>query len=62
MEHKDKLDELHKQSLDKAEAYIASKKNLSEADKEKVAKAKNEWLEAWTKFQETLLYLEQLEI
>jgi len=62
MEHKDKLDELHKQSLDKAEAYIASKKNLSEADKEKVAKAKNEWLEAWTKFQEALLYLEQLEI
>lgn len=62
MEQKNKLDKLHKQSLDHAEEYIASKKNLSDADKEKVEKAKSEWLEAWTKFQETLLYLEQLEI
>jgi hypothetical protein len=62
MEHQQKLDELHRQSLENAEAFIKTKGILSESDKEKVDKAKKEWQEAWTKFQEALLYLERIEI
>ena len=62
MEHKQKLDELHQQSLENVDAYLKSKGELSEQDKEKVETAKQEWQEAWTKLQEALLYLERLEI
>ena len=62
MGHKQKLDELHKQSLESADAFIKSKGELSEQDKEKVDNAKKEWQESWNKFQEALLYIERLEI
>jgi hypothetical protein len=62
MEHKQKLDELHKQSLESADEFIKSKGELSEQDKEKINNAKKEWQEAWNKFQEALLYIERLEI
>ena len=62
MEHKKKLDELHKESLEKIEDYINTKKDLTDEQKEKLNHSKKEWQEAWNRFQEMILYLEQLEI
>jgi hypothetical protein len=62
MEHNNKINELHRQSLENVEAFIKTKGLLPDTDKEKVDKAKAEWLEAWNKFQEVLLYLERIEI
>ena len=62
MENSKSLDELHKESMAKADEYLQSKQNLKDEDKEKLHKAKKEWQEAWSNFQEMLLYLEQLEI
>ncbi|UAY53550.1 hypothetical protein [Ferruginibacter albus] len=62
MENNKKLEDLHNQYLENVNDYLKTKDNLSKENKEKVDKAKSEWLAAWTKFQETLLYLEQLEI
>ena len=62
MEHKERLEELHKESLAKADEYLKTKKGLTDADKEKLHNAKNEWQASWNKFLETLAYLETLEI
>jgi hypothetical protein len=62
MEQQKSLDELHKESMAKAEEYLKAKENLKPEDKEKLHNAKKEWQEAWSKFQEILLALEQLEI
>jgi hypothetical protein len=62
MENKKRLEELHNETLKQAEEYLKTKEGLKKEDKEKAHNAKKEWQEAWAKFQETLLYLEQLEI
>jgi hypothetical protein len=62
MEHKKRLEELNKESLQKFEAYLKTKGALKAEDHEIVHKAKDEWQVAWNKFMETLMVLERLEI
>jgi hypothetical protein len=62
MEHKEHLEDLHKQALAKADEYLKTKEGLKAEDKEKLHDAKEEWQQAWNKFLETLAYLETLEI
>ena len=62
MEHKEKLDELHKASLEKADEYLKSKGEIDEEHHEKITEAKKEWQAAWNKFLELLMVLEKLEI
>jgi len=62
MEHKKKLEELNKKSLQKLEEYVKTKGALKEEDHEKVHKAKEEWQVAWNKLMEALLILERIEI
>ena len=61
MEHKNKLEELNKETLEKLEAYMKEKGDESEHH-QKVTDAKNEWQVSWNKLMETLLVLERLEI
>ena len=62
MEEKEKLDELHKASLEKVEEYLKAKQELNQKDHEKAHAAKEEWANAWNKMMEALLVLERLEI
>ena len=62
MEHKKRLEELNKESLQKFEEYINAKKELRKEDQQKVHQAKDEWQAAWAKLMEALLVLERLEI
>lgn len=62
MGHKKKLEELHKESLQKVEDYVKKKGTLKEEDHEKVHSAKEEWQKAWTKLMEALIVLERIEI
>ncbi|MBS1620277.1 MAG: hypothetical protein JST10_15430 [Bacteroidetes bacterium] len=63
MEQKEKLQELNKESLEKLDAYLNSKKqSLNPEDHEKLHQAKEEWQKAWAKLMETLMVLERLEI
>lgn len=62
MEHKKKLEDLHKESLEKVEDYVKTKGSLKEDDHEKVHRAKEEWQAAWGKLMEALIVLERLEI
>jgi hypothetical protein len=62
MDHKSKLAELHKESLEKLEQYIASNVLLELNEKKKIQDAKNEWHNAWINLQEALLILEKIEI
>jgi hypothetical protein len=62
MDHKNKLTNLHKESLEKLEQYIASNTLIEPSEKKKIHDAKNEWQEAWIKLQEALIILEKIEI
>ena len=62
MEHKKKLEELNKESLQKLEEYLKTKETLIEDDHKKVQEAKEEWQLAWNKLMEALMVLERLEI
>lgn len=62
MEHKKKLEELNKESLQKFEDYVKAKGELKKEDHEDLHKAKDEWQVAWNKFMEALMVLERLEI
>jgi hypothetical protein len=63
MEHKKKLEELNKKSLQKLEEYLKTKEVvLKEDDHKKLHSAKEEWQLAWNKLMEALLVLERLEI
>ena len=62
MEHKNKLEELNKEALEKLEAYMKEKGDESSEHHQKVKDAKDEWQVAWNKLMETLLVLERLEI
>ena len=62
MEHKKKLEELHKESLQKVEDYVKTKGALKEEHHEKVHTAKEEWQLAWNKLMEALIVLERIEI
>ena len=62
MEHKEKLEELNKESLQKLEDYVKVKTELKEEDHAKLHTAKEEWQEAWNKVVEVLMVLERIEI
>ena len=62
MEHKNKLEELNKESLAKLEEYVKTKEGLKEEDHEKLHQAKEEWQGSWNKLMEVLMMLERLEI
>jgi hypothetical protein len=62
MDHKDKLAELHKESLLKLDEYVKAKGELKSDDHEKLHQAKDEWQVAWNKLMEALIVLERLEI
>ena len=62
MDHKEKLTELHKASVEKLEEYLKTKGELKKDDHEKVHAAKDEWANAWNRMMETLLVFERLEI
>jgi hypothetical protein len=61
MEHRKKIEELNKESLQKFEEYIKSK-DLKKEDHEKLHQAKDEWQVAWNKLLEALMILERIEI
>jgi hypothetical protein len=61
MEHKKRLEDLNKESLQKFEEWVKAK-GLKEEDHASINKAKDEWQVAWNKFMETLMVLERLEI
>ena len=61
MEHKQLLENLNKQSLEKIEEYLKTK-NLKKEHREKLHEAKNKWQSSWTDFMDILVYLETLEI
>ena len=62
MEHKKKLEELNKESLQKLEDYIKTKGTLKDEHHEEIHRAKDEWQIAWNKLMEALLILERIEI
>jgi hypothetical protein len=62
MEHKKKLEDLNKESLQKFEEFLKTKEALKEEDHEKLHKAKDEWQASWNKLMEALIVLERLEI
>ncbi len=62
MDHKQKLEELNKETLKQFEEYLKSKGQLKENEHLKVVKARDDWQNAWNKFMETMIVLERLEI
>jgi hypothetical protein len=62
MDHKNKLTDLHKESLERLELYVDSNPLLEPSEKKKIQDAKNEWQNAWVNLQEALLILEKIEI
>lgn len=62
MEHKRKLEELNKESLEKLEEYLKTKETLLDQDHKNVNEAKEEWQVAWNKLMEALMVLERIEI
>ena len=62
MDHKNKLEELNREALEKLEAYMQAKGAAGSEHHDKVHNAKDEWQLAWNKLMETLLVLERLEI
>jgi hypothetical protein len=62
MDHKKKLEELHKESLDKFDEYLKIKGEAGQEHHEKLQEAKKNWQSAWSKLMEALMVLENLEI
>ena len=62
MDHKKKLEELHKESLEKFNDYLKAKGEIGQEHHEKIHEAKKDWQAAWAKLMEALIVLENLEI
>ncbi|HET6996920.1 MAG TPA: hypothetical protein VFI06_18125 [Chitinophagaceae bacterium] len=62
MEHKKRLEELNKESLQRIDEYVNTKGTLKEEDHARLHKAKDEWQVAWNKLMEAMMVLERLEI
>lgn len=62
MDHKDKLDKLNKEALQKFDDYVKSKPEIKKEDHEALHQAKDEWQAAWIKLRDALMVLERLEI
>ena len=63
MEHKNMLEDLNKQSLEKIEEYVKSKGDKLRQDQhEKLNEAKDKWQSSWSDFMDVLMYLETIEL
>ena len=62
MEHKQLLQDLNKQSLEKIEEYLKTKKHLKDEHREKLHEAKNKWQSSWSDLMDVLMVLERFEI
>jgi hypothetical protein len=62
MEHRKELEALNKQSLEKLEEYLKTKKEMEGEDSAKLHLAKKDWQEAWNKLMEVLVVLERFEL
>ena len=62
MDHKEKLEHLNEESLTQFEDYLKSKGQLQEDEHLKIVKAREDWQTAWSKFMETLMVFERLEL
>lgn len=62
MDHKKKLEELHKEAFQNFDAYLKSKGTLEKEHHEKLHEAKTNWQNAWNKLVEAMMVLERLEI
>jgi len=62
MDHKEKLEQLHKESLQRFEEYLKAKGDVGKEHHEKIHEAKKNWQLAWSKMMEALIVLENLEL
>jgi hypothetical protein len=62
MEHKEILDDLNRQKLEKIDQYLKTKKNIPPEHQTMLDRAKEKWQEAWAKYLDTIMYLETLEL
>ena len=62
MDHKEKLEQLHQESLQRFEAYLKEKEEVGKEHHEKIHEAKKNWQVAWGKMMEALIVLENLEL
>lgn len=62
MDHRQKLEELHQQALDKFQEYEKLKDKLDKDQHQQLQDAKGEWQTAWNKLRDVLMVLERLEI
>ena len=62
MDHKEKLEHLNEETLKQFEDFLKSKGQLRKDEHLKVVKAREDWQTAWSKFMETLMVLERLEL
>jgi len=62
MDHKEKLEQLHKESLQRFEEYLKAKGEVSKEHHEKIHEAKKNWQLAWSKMMEALIVIENLEL
>jgi hypothetical protein len=63
MDHRQKLENLNKESLKLFEEYLRSKEHKEHNEEHKdLVKASEDWQIAWNKFIEAVMVLERLEI
>ena len=62
MDHKKRLEELHKEVIEKLNEYEKAKGEMENEHHEKLNEAKTNWQNAWNKLMEVLMVLERLEI
>lgn len=62
MDHRQQLEDLNAQALEKFNEYVKLRDKWREEDHKKVHEAREEWQAAWNKLKEVLMMLERLEI
>jgi hypothetical protein len=62
MDHKKRLEDLHKEAFENFDAYLESKGKIEKEHHEKLEEAKTNWQNAWNKLVEAMMVLERLEI
>ncbi len=62
MDHKQKLEDLNKETILQLEEYLKSKGKLKEDEHLRVVRAREDWQTAWNKVMEALIVLEKLEL
>lgn len=62
MEHSKKLAEIHKEAMEKIDAYLLTQNVAAEEHQQQINNAKDKWQDAWNEFLQTLVVLDKLEI